>query len=301
MKKQKINLIYIASNGRSGSTLLDMLIGKHNKCCTLGEFQILPIDLKHNTQPCGCGESVKECIFWSDIYLENKVILDSGSISRFRYFGAGKVLRWKELKDIFSNKKSKNYEIEQYGQENYIVLDAVMNKINKRKKINFLVDASKDPYRLSWLAQSGFFNISVLHIIKQPEAFVHSMQKQEKSKLKKLKITFRMSIRWILENSIIKKVCRKYISDDNYLKIRYEDLAQHTQPELKRIFSELGLQYDFDILQDGFFHENHAISGNQMRFKTSTIKLDEKWKFQLFFFQKVLIKAITYFHRKNIY
>ena len=44
--QKKIKLIYIASNGRSGSTLLDMLIGKHKSCFTLGEFQVLPIDKK---------------------------------------------------------------------------------------------------------------------------------------------------------------------------------------------------------------------------------------------------------------
>ena len=75
LMSKKIKLIYISSNGRSGSTLLDMLIGIHSKCFTLGEFQVLPIDYLYNTQPCGCNRRVDSCDFWADIIEQNKNII----------------------------------------------------------------------------------------------------------------------------------------------------------------------------------------------------------------------------------
>ena len=60
------NLIYITGNGHSGTTLLDMLIGSHSECITLGEIHQLT--LKEGV--CACGAiNYKECSFWRDIDL----------------------------------------------------------------------------------------------------------------------------------------------------------------------------------------------------------------------------------------
>ena len=46
------NLIYITSNSHSGSTLLDMLIGSHSACLTLGEIHKLTLK---SEGVCACG------------------------------------------------------------------------------------------------------------------------------------------------------------------------------------------------------------------------------------------------------
>ncbi len=61
MQKDKFKLIYIASNGRSGSTLLDLLLGTHSNIWILGEFQNLPWELIEPRQTCGCGTAVEHC------------------------------------------------------------------------------------------------------------------------------------------------------------------------------------------------------------------------------------------------
>lgn len=275
-KKDKVKLVYIASNGRSGSTLLDMLLGKNAECHTLGEFQMLPIDYQYNTQPCGCGSSVKECNFWQKIFETKSDVITSGEISRFRSFGFGKVLRWKELTEIYWGKSLELSAVETYGYENYSIMQEVKNNLDGN--VEYLVDASKDPYRLKWLAQSGYFDIKVLHIIKQPQAFVYSMTKQENGFYKRLYLTIRMSIRWIIENSIIKSVSRKYVGEGNYRKVRYEDLATNPVQELNYIYDLLHITSDPFGEGDTFKHESHAISGNKMRFSTSSVYLDEAWK-----------------------
>ena len=42
----KIQVLYIVSNGRSGSTLLQMLLNLHKNIFTVGEIQELPNELK---------------------------------------------------------------------------------------------------------------------------------------------------------------------------------------------------------------------------------------------------------------
>jgi hypothetical protein len=290
--KQKIKLIYISSSGRSGSTLLDMLLGKHNQCYTLGEFQMMPIDFKNNTQPCGCSKKVSECELWTKIYNKNREIINNGIISRFREFDGGKVLRWAELLEIFFSKPINNKQIELYGKDNYQVLDTVYNQLQD-KDIRYFVDASKDSYRLKWLIQSAYFDVKVLHIIKKPEAFVYSMTKDKKG-LKRLHMTLRMTLRWIVENSIIYKVAHKYAKKDNYYKVNYEELAGNFDNEINNIFNFLELEMSPNLFNDGFMHKNHAISGNFMRFKSPNISLDEKWKYNMGLIYKNIVNIIAY-------
>ena len=61
-------LIYIASTGYSGTTLLDMLLNNHPEVSALGEVYLLSRYAKENSE-CTCGKVVNECGFW--IKVEN--------------------------------------------------------------------------------------------------------------------------------------------------------------------------------------------------------------------------------------
>lgn len=294
-----IDLVYICSNGRSGSTLLEMMISRSNTCFTVGEFQVLPIDLIHNTQPCGCGVSVSMCNFWNNVLNNDTETIKNSSISRFRNFGAGKVLRYIEILELLTNLKFSTQPKKKYCDENFSILQNVKNEV--KDPIKYIVDASKDPYRLKWLTNTSQFNIKVLHIIKQPEAFVYSMTKNELGILKKYLLTIRFSLRWIVENLIISRVIHKYINKTNFKKIRYEEFCTDNVQSMKKIYNFLEIE-DQNINENiSYFHNNHAISGNKIRFKNTIIKLDEKWKYELSIAQKFIIKLIVLMFYKKIY
>src|SRR5512139_964925 len=58
--------VYICSAGHSGSTLLDMLLGTHSQCESMGELSLLPMDIAMGNR-CGCGAHFNECQLWSPI------------------------------------------------------------------------------------------------------------------------------------------------------------------------------------------------------------------------------------------
>ena len=65
-------LVYIASLGHSGSTLLDLVLGSHSKYIGLGEIaQVLKDSkddfLKTRKVRCSCGEFMNDCEFWSPV------------------------------------------------------------------------------------------------------------------------------------------------------------------------------------------------------------------------------------------
>src|SRR4051794_25472795 len=62
-----IRLIYIAGMSRSGSTLLDRLLGTSGTAVSLGEVAHLWGRGLVNGQLCGCSQPVPDCQFWAGI------------------------------------------------------------------------------------------------------------------------------------------------------------------------------------------------------------------------------------------
>jgi hypothetical protein len=65
-------VVFVASLGHSGSTLLDLLLGGHPRFIGLGEIAqvIVPgkVDLLASSgQLCSCGETVTRCPFWGEV------------------------------------------------------------------------------------------------------------------------------------------------------------------------------------------------------------------------------------------
>lgn len=181
-------------------------------------------------------------------------------------------------------------EIRQYGEANLKVMQDVLRESQKEKKATYLVDASKDPYRLNWLASSNLFNIYAIHLTKDPRAFVYSMTKGDPKNFRKI---IRMSGRYQIENRILEIACRNQNIKQS-IHVRYEDLAAAPEATMQKIFKTFHIDsegYDPNQFRN---QTNHAISGNTMRFRNDKIKLDERWRrFQSPSTNKV-IKTMTY-------
>ncbi|MDM8548988.1 hypothetical protein QUF72_02875 [Desulfobacterales bacterium HSG2] len=303
MTNKKINIIYIASNGRSGSTLLDLLLGAHPNIWSTGEFQNLYWELKNSKQPCGCGKHISQCDFWKPIILDHSSLLESGIIHHFRETGGGgKVVRFGEFPYIMRKSwgnLNRQKTLENYGKKNAEVLNDVLQraKVYKGGQVNWLVDASKDLYRLLWLRQSGYFNLKVIHLMKIPQAFVFSMTKNDRGWLR-FKRTFRMTGRWIVENFLIHQAVRNHFSPSNVIKLGYEDLADAPHQTLEQLMHWLELPYDPSVV-DQFRNTQHGISGNEMRYRKDPVKLDIKWRYLLPPFYQKSIRIMTAMVEKN--
>ena len=61
-----MKLIYISGYGRSGSTLLELVLNQEKKIIGLGEISNYNAAVKQN-ELCSCKERLKTCNFWSPI------------------------------------------------------------------------------------------------------------------------------------------------------------------------------------------------------------------------------------------
>src|SRR5215467_12341244 len=61
-----VDVVYIAGYGRSGSTLLDLMLGRIDRWFSMGEFRQF-WHARRDDWRCGCGESVRTCPVWADV------------------------------------------------------------------------------------------------------------------------------------------------------------------------------------------------------------------------------------------
>ena len=288
-KNNKVPLIYILSNGRSGTTLLDLLLGAHPKIWTLGEAQNLPWELRNPRAPCGCGNPVPESEFWAPIIDSIPTEIDGYHIGYFRNEKqVGKVLRWDMLPDVLRGEVSSRWQeaAREYAIKNQHYFEVVYEAAQDRspEPIRWFVDASKDPYRLFWLQASGLFDIRVIHMLKDPRALVYSMARDWiGNPVDGINRTIRYTARWIIENAIMAHLCRVQFSAADTWTQRYESLASHPEETLTQLGNWLGVKYSPSLVHDFRKYENFAISGNMMRWRESDseINLDERWKSDL--------------------
>ena len=308
-QQPKINLIYIGSIGHSGSTLLESMLGAHSKMTTSGEIHMWPHEiLQGGVKPCICGESVLECPVWSEMRRRvDPLSQPEPQMHLFReQWDAGHTVRLDRLGDFGKGTLSPDIakQVEVYGQNNYEVFSTFLDIMRERysPELNWVIDASKDPYRLLWLVRSQRFNIKVLHVVKKPPSFAYSMVKRlpkEYANLvhRRLYETARQSLKWSIENHLITKTAQNHLDPGDYKLVNYEDLASDPMGTFEKICVMIGCEFEAEAVTNFRRGSQHTIAGNPMRYEGKGIVLDEKWKTKLPGYLRVTSEVLTAMNR----
>ncbi|MEZ4697573.1 MAG: sulfotransferase [Rhodothermales bacterium] len=308
---EKLNLIYVASIGRSGSTLLECMLGAHSKMASAGELEIWPHEIMDGgVLPTGSGKYVQEDPFWME--MERRVDPLKQPEPQIHFFreahNAGRTLRTERIAE-FKNKPlsaTVNEQIRQFGQNNYEVFSNFLDLIAEQEgeRPNWVVDASKDPYRLLWLVRSGLFNVKVVQLVKDPRGFIYSVTKphihaEDFALHRRLWWTFRQAGAWSIRNHLIAEVAEHHLPPEDYLLVQYEELASDPEGTFGRVCNMIGAEFEQQAVDNFREGSPYAIAGNPMRQRSGGIKLDEKWKTTLPTTSRLLTTAITSVNMKR--
>ena len=294
MSDDPIDLIYIASIGRSGTTLFETMLGAHSHIETTGELHLWPHELiQGGIRPCGSGLTVDECPFWTEMRRRVAPLEQPAPpIHAFREaHDAGRTLRLERLPDFADRPlpPSTARKVDTYGRNNAEVFTAFLDLVEDRtgSRPDWVVDASKDPYRLLWLLRSGYFNIKVFHMVKHPCGFAYSVTKDWVhedgllSDLKQLYYTARQSGAWVTRNLLFRKIRQHHVDDGDHTLLRYEDLATRPTEVFRDACALIGVPYEERAVTHWREGSQFTIAGNPMRYEDRGIELDERWKSRL--------------------
>lgn len=287
-----LNVLYLTSSPHSGSTLISALLSGHPQIATVGEYQANFEAILR----CSCGVLVTECPFWAEWARRSRERGFEFQLGRLGvHVGArrgGKIeslyyhpfpMKWMDtLRDLaFSGDRSRRAE-DSKAVDRWVGLASVLCEMTGA---TWFLDTSKyyDPIR--FLNSDPRVRLKVVALIRDGRGVTSSLIEKEKWPLEK-------SVRdWVWANTNLERVVGHYISPDDLIRIRLEDLCREPERMLSDLYQFIGLNPKAaadNPAQNGSLH----IIGNKMRHSyTGTIRLDESWR------QKLGADQLRYFEK----
>lgn len=283
---QDYKIIYIAGYGRSGSTLLDVILGNTGHSQSCGEINTI-FDEYINGEKCSCGASYDNCPVWSKFFSE---IDHNEKIEEYR-----KNVRNIDKRETVFRPWEKNISFKEkglYKDVNKKLFGAISNEGTQ-----FIVDSSKTAadgsFRPVALQELAGLDVKVIHIQRKLADVIKSLKKgsnraMQQKKDVRLSLSSQIGLskksQYIegAENTSINVIrgivgyflanrdatkLKKRLGEENYIKIAFEELLQSPEATL----SAIEQQFDLDLLgsknkidQKQPLGSGHAVGGNRM-------------------------------------
>jgi hypothetical protein len=295
---EKVKVIYVAGLGRSGSTILGMLLGQINNVFSAGELSWIWSRGLISNEPCGCGQAFLECPQWKRIFRDG-----FGDISNVDAQGITDI--WKEsipTRKLASYILHSESWLRQPSVQGYLnELERLYQSIASSTKCNYIVDASKSPAYAYLLSQLSDIALYIIHLVRDPRAVAFSWQRKkvrpEDGQLM-IRHGFAYSaLIWLAQNLFLEIVRTRIARNGGYVRIRYEDFVEDPN-KIVRNLSDFIPDFpsrDFRYETINPIRAIHSVSGNPVRFqgKNIRIKIDDEWIRSMKPIHRLTVSTIT--------
>lgn len=276
-----MEVLYIGGAGRSGSTLLEMILGNLPGFFSIGEARYYWEYIDRGDIMCGCGNRLSDCRFWSTVSerLDSERELDFAHLAaRSARLNRTRNLPWITKGSLLGSSR----EWEELAADTGALYRAVWKESGDR----VLVDSSKVPSHLALLRHVPDIDLRVLHLVRDGRAVAYSWNKRLKQELAITGRETYMSGRsllaamlvWIVENAYLMRMCRAM----PHVVMRYEDFVEDPQTRLEDAVKALGFgEVDLGFLDQPKIHLDltHSVGGNPIRFSRGSFSIvaDREW------------------------
>ena len=295
-------LLFVGGMPRSGSTLLDLMVGQLPKHFDVGElFYMWQAGLLRN-QLCACGEHFDSCPFWvpvgevafggwSRVDVHEVLALQArvDTTARLPLSMAPRLLR------------AHAADVQRY-------LDLTADVICAAAEVSgadVIVDSTKRPSTAALLATSARLDLRVAQMVRDPRGVVNSWSREvplpegagAHDRLKK-RSTQQIVRRWVTVNLMIESLGLRGV---RIQRTRYEDMVSDPRATMADLLALWDLEvHDGDLAflgEEGLSSgASHAIAGGRIRMRTGPIqlRLDEAWRRELPQWKKAVTVSATY-------
>lgn len=282
---KRVQLVYVMGDGRSGSTVLDIMLGNHPEVLGVGELNRWPVFEGHPKQ----GDTkTKVHRFWGevrDVYNEIEGSLDFS--------------RLEELQDAVGNYSSFFHVL--LGLTSHGVraeyceyIDNLLEALIKASGKHVVADASKRPGRAWMLLRCFGTRVRVIHLVRDPRGVLKSELKRNVEQTYKSPPV--AMLHYLIKNTM-STIVHSLSPRGSALRVRYEDLVREPAAELKRIGRFLDISMDLVINRlevDGTLVVPPLLDGNRIRRREKiTLRLDDEWRRDLSLGHQVLAIMLT--------
>jgi hypothetical protein len=297
----RTEVLYVAGVARSGSTLLNLLLGRLPGHVDVGEtFYLWDAGLVKN-QTCACGQPFQECPFWLEVgerAFGGWDNLDAQHVLALR----NRVDATKRVAQVISPVSwSADFDADLQEYQGYVA--ALFRAVSATADGAVVVESSKRPSLATILRRDPSIDLRLVHLTRDPRGVAYSWSRKVavppgggSRAFMKQRPARQIARRWVTVNLMFEVMARR---GTPRLLLRYEDLAEDPHRWLAELAMFSGL--DPDELPDpvegaeGLSFRSHAVKGGRIRFQKSLdIRLDERWRTEMDGRSRRLTEAITW-------
>jgi sulfotransferase family protein len=298
-------LLYIAGLGRSGSTLLDLILGELAGAHSSGELRrywqaVAAASGEEGADwVCGCGDPVRSCSFWRSV--ADGISLEDAPMSARQALDFQREsvrLRPAALRRLSSSDADPKRDA--YAEMARRLIDSVGTVAGAE----VVVDSSKRPEEAYLLAQRSDVDLFLVHMVRDPRAVAHSRSRVKPTGQGAAADYFQRwnpaasAARWAIRSEFIERRLRPRLGP-RYLLLRYEDLVADPKASVSRVAALAGLgdpEDPFVSPNTVTLGQNHALPGNPIRFTRGALEIrsDDAWRTEMSPAARGLVAALGY-------
>jgi hypothetical protein len=294
-------VLYIGGFGRSGSTLVERILGQLPGFCSAGEIVFLWQRGLIEGQLCGCGVPVRQCEFWArvgktafggwDQIDPQEMLALQHRVDRNRYIPSMVAPRLRPAARV---------DLDRYTD----VASKLYRAIGEVAGARVVIDASKHASTAFLLRRVPGIDLRVVHLVRDSRGVAYSWTKE----VKKPEVTGDDAFmpvyspsssgrQWVAYNLMFDALGLL----DRTMILQYEALMAEPREGLERILAHAGepvTAESFAFLGDGWVDlgVDHTVAGNPMRFHQGRLdlRLDRAWTTNLPARDRRVVTAITW-------
>ena len=278
-----LRVLYIAGCGRSGSTILDTLLGNHPKMESVGEATNIARNawLSEDSY-CACGQPGRACPFWTEVrrVWEQRV----GPVDLASHEQTARKI---ESRSRLSLVQRHLWRGDPHYLEYTRLTVGLLAAIRDVSGSEIVVDSSKGAARALALSMVEGVDLRLVHLVRDCRGVLWSAKKRFRkndragiSKDDGGKNILRTMEIWTVAN-VVTDLLRRRLPQQKSIRLRYEDLIAQPSVELKRIgdLLEMDMGAVVSTVANGeSMAMGHTIAGNRLRMSGAVrLQPDVEW------------------------
>jgi hypothetical protein len=301
-----VKILFIGGSGRSGSTLIENVLGQLDGFVCVGELNtIWKAGLAEN-RLCGCGRPFLACEFWRSVIDASFGSLDPVDIQEIILI-QHQVCRMRMIpKMTWSFLQTSGYQTKIVALRNWTRM--LLKGIKEVSGAKTIVDSSKWPAQVYLLRMLDDVELHVLQLVRDSRAVAYSWQRKKalpsvgSENMFMIRVSpFKSALDWKLRHFLLSTL--NWVPTKNmasYSTLRYEDFVSAPEAVLSQVVKgiEPGSNVT-SIFKSPFVVSRtrviHSLEGNPSKFITGDIQLraDYEWKTAMRSIDYAVVSVIT--------
>jgi hypothetical protein len=292
-----VKVVAITGAGRSGSTVLDNVLGEIEGFVSVGELRFLWQRSLIDRRLCGCGKTVYECELWPRVF--EAAFGGIEAVDAAHVAGLMERVRTRYTPAAVLPPARGWYR----GRLAPLVpfLDSLYSAIAETTGARVIVDSSKVPAHTFLLSLVPSIDLHVVHLVRDPRAVAlsQSRPKRQLDTTDEREMTRTAPVEtaayWVMWNAATRATFKRH---PNYTMLTYESLMAEPEAAIRMLLDRIGEPDAVLPFTEGRtvrLHPNHTVSGNPSRFTTGdvTLRADEAWRHEMRPADRRLVTAVA--------